>query len=102
MTASVTDASTRSVSTQRRVARRLRRAPRARRRSGTPRRSATARHEGPETVCARIFVRRPAPKRSASSRGYRCDVTASAEHGVAEERQPRVGVDCAARSTRRA
>jgi hypothetical protein len=38
-------------------------------RSGTPRRSATARHEAPETVWARIFVRRPAPKRSASRRG---------------------------------
>ena len=38
-------------------------------RCGSFRRSATARHEGPETACARIFVRRPAPKRSASRRG---------------------------------
>ena len=29
--------------------------------AGTSSRSATARHEVPETVCARIFVRRPAP-----------------------------------------
>ena len=33
----------------------------ARSRSGTPNRSATLRHDGPLTVCARIFVRRPAP-----------------------------------------
>ena len=74
MMASVTDANTRSVSS---IA-----APApptgacAARRSGTPRRSATPRHAGPETLWARIFVRRPAPKRSASSRGYRCVVTA--------------------------
>ena len=30
-----------------------------------------------ETAWARIFVRRPAPKRSASRRGYRCEVTAN-------------------------
>jgi hypothetical protein len=29
--------------------------------SGTPRRSATSRHDGPDTVWARIFVSRPAP-----------------------------------------
>ena len=33
----------------------------AARKSGTPRRSATARHDGPDTVWARIFVSRPAP-----------------------------------------
>ena len=44
---------------------------------GTSRRSATTRHDGPETACARIFVSLPAPKRSASRRGYRCVVTAS-------------------------
>ena len=38
-------------------------------RSGTPSRSATARHETPLTLCARIFVSRPAPNRSASRRG---------------------------------
>ena len=38
-------------------------------RCGSPRRSATARQETPETAWARIFVSRPAPKRSASSRG---------------------------------
>ena len=78
-----------------RVARSARRRPGAaahRSRSGTPSRSATARHARPETACARTFVSRPAPKRSASRRGYRWVVTASDEHRVAQEGQPLVGV----------
>ncbi len=69
MTASVTDASTRSVSTSESAACPAPAGALARRRSGTPSRSATARHAGPDTAWARIFVRRPAPKRSASRRG---------------------------------
>ena len=61
MTASMTEASTRSVSTSagRALADAVGRVGRSR--SGTPRRSATARHDGPETAWARIFVSRPAP-----------------------------------------
>ena len=76
MTASMTEASTRSVAT-RTVA--LWPTPSGAadlQRSGTRGRSATARQDAPETAWARIFVSRPAPKRSASRRGYRCVVTA--------------------------
>jgi hypothetical protein len=76
MTASITDASTRSVSTSVEALCPTPSGAWARSRSGTPSRSATARHDGPETACARIFVSRPAPKRSASRRGYRKVVTA--------------------------
>src|SRR4051795_5414748 len=72
----MTDASTRSVSTSDSTLCQTPTGADARSRSGTPRRSATARHDGPDTVCARIFVSRPAPKRSASRRGYRCAVIA--------------------------
>jgi hypothetical protein len=61
MTASITDASTRSVSTSVAALCPTPSGAAARRRSGTPRRSATFRHDGPETACARIFVSRPAP-----------------------------------------
>ena len=60
MTASMIDARTRSVSISAVVCSAPSGAA-ARRRSGTPRRSATLRQDGPETVWARIFVRRPAP-----------------------------------------
>ena len=62
MTASMTDASTRSVCASASVA-----GPAtscgaaARSRSGIPSRSATARQERPDTACARILVSRPAP-----------------------------------------
>ncbi len=59
MTASITDASTRSVMTLSGTV--IASGADARSRSGTPSRSATSRHDGPETVCARIFVSRPAP-----------------------------------------
>ena len=61
MTASITDASTRSVEVSVLALWPMPAGAAATSRSGTPRRSATARHDGPETVCARIFVRRPAP-----------------------------------------
>ena len=60
MTASMIDASTRSVSISAVVCSAPSGAA-ARSRSGTPSRSATLRHDGPDTVCARIFVSRPAP-----------------------------------------
>jgi hypothetical protein len=62
MTASITEASTRSVRDSCSVA-----GPAtsggaaARRRSGMPSRSATSRQERPDTACARILVSRPAP-----------------------------------------
>ena len=61
MMASVTEASTRSVATSVEAFWPMPSGAAACRRSGTPRRSATARQDGPETVWARIFVRRPAP-----------------------------------------
>src|SRR5436190_42487 len=60
MTASITEASTRSVPTSEDALCPAPRGAAACRRSGTPSRSATARHDGPETACARIFVSRPA------------------------------------------
>jgi hypothetical protein len=65
----MTDARTRSVSTSESALWPIPAGAEARSLSGTPRRSATARQDTPDTLWARIFVRRPAPKRSASRRG---------------------------------
>ena len=78
MTASITDARTRSVEISSRTRDADTGGAAAWRRSGIPSSSATVLQERPETAWARILVSRPAPKRSASSRGYRCAVTASA------------------------
>jgi len=61
MTASMTLARTRSVATSVDALWPTPSGAAADRKPGTPRRSATARHDGPETVCARILVSRPAP-----------------------------------------
>src|SRR5262245_5746557 len=74
MTASHTDASTRSDSISISALRPVPSGAVARRPSGTPRPCATRAHEAPLTACARTLVSRPAPW--CSKRGKRCVDTA--------------------------
>jgi hypothetical protein len=69
MIASIEEASARSVPSSDSTLRPPWAGAAARMRSGTPSVRATRRHARPDTAWARILVSRPAPKRSASSRG---------------------------------